>query len=48
MLKDGGNLHPDRARVGDRRLVEGQRYRVRLDAKDSLGRQGRFRDTLER
>jgi hypothetical protein len=32
----------------DRQLVEGQRYRVRLDAKDSLGREARFRDKLER
>ena len=32
----------------DRRLVEGRRYRVRLDARDSLGREARFRDTLER
>jgi hypothetical protein len=48
----------DRARAGtsstqlpnsvDRKLVEGQRYRVRLNAKDPLGRQTRFRDTLKR
>jgi hypothetical protein len=32
----------------DRKLVEGQRYRVRLDAKDPLRREARFRDKLER
>jgi hypothetical protein len=30
------------------RLVEGAPYRVRLEAKDSLKREARFRDTLER
>jgi hypothetical protein len=32
----------------DRTLVEGQSYRVRLDAKDSLAREARFRGKLER
>jgi hypothetical protein len=32
----------------DRRLVDGQRYRVRLDAKDPLGRVAHFRRQLER
>jgi hypothetical protein len=29
-------------------LVEGQRYRVRLDARDPLGREARFRGKVER
>jgi hypothetical protein len=32
----------------DRRLTEGDRYRVRLTAKDPLKREAQFRDTLER
>jgi len=32
----------------DRRLVEGRRYRVRLDAKDPLGREAHFRGKLRR
>jgi hypothetical protein len=32
----------------DRRLVEGQSYRVRLDAKDPLGREAHFRGKRER
>jgi hypothetical protein len=32
----------------DRMLVEGQRYRVRLDAKDPVGREARFRGKVER
>jgi hypothetical protein len=32
----------------DGSLVDGQRYRVRLDAKDSLGREASFRGQLER
>jgi hypothetical protein len=32
----------------DRKLVEAQRYRVKLNAKDTLARTARFRDTLER
>jgi hypothetical protein len=32
----------------DRRLVEGQRYRVRLDAKDPLRREAHFRGKLRR
>jgi hypothetical protein len=32
----------------DRRLVEGQRYRVRLDARDTLSREAHFRDKLRR
>jgi hypothetical protein len=32
----------------DRRLVEGHRYRIRLDATDSFGRKAHFRGTRER
>lgn len=32
----------------DRQLMEGNRYRIRLEAKDSLKREVRFRDKLER
>ncbi len=32
----------------DRKLVEGNRYRVRLDAEDSLKREAHFRDKLKR
>jgi hypothetical protein len=36
---------PDRI---DRKLVEGQRYRIRLDAKDPLGREAHFRGKVRR
>jgi hypothetical protein len=46
-VKAGVHTKPLPASI-DRQLVEGNRYRVRLDAKDSLKRGVRFHDKLER